>query len=192
MTDVTAAETQGTNGRGSRFWIVTGVIAFAIIVAGVLIYLASYAAFSTDTETQPNSFSTGTIDLSNDKEAEAAFDVTDLSPGSTGTAPIVVHYEGGEISSLVRLYADSGDPVADQSLASDLDLVITAVGATGSPWTGTLAEFQALTDFSQGILEITMAGTQDQTYTVQYTVADTADMAESAAVTFVWEAQSLP
>jgi hypothetical protein len=192
MTDVSTAPTQDADGRGSRFWIVTAVVAFAIIVAGVLVYLASYAAFSTDTETGPSSFSAGTIDLSNDKEASAVFDVTDLSPGSTGSAPIVVHYEGGDISSLVRLYADSGDSVADQSLAADLDLVITATGATGTPWTGTLAEFQALTDFSQGVLEITMAGTQDQTYTVQYTVADTASMAESAAVTFVWEAQSLP
>jgi len=189
MTDAASAQ-PGTpsSGRGSRFWILTIVIGLAIIVAGVLIYQASMAAFTAQTETAANSFSSGEIDISNDSEASAVFNLTDLAPGDSGTDEIVVTYTG-TLDSEVRLFAsDSG---AAQDLAPFLQLTITADGAADSPWTGTLADFQESTDFAGGILPLTMAPDATQTYTVAFEVLEDAPMNSAADVTFVWEAQSL-
>jgi hypothetical protein len=190
MTEAASPQPEGQSGsRGARFWILAIINAVAIIVAGVLIYQASMAAFTAQTQTGSSSFSTGTIDLENDASGSAVFTATDLTHGATDTADIVVHYTGGTIDSEVRLYADAGGG-ADQTLADSIDLTITSVNAGGSPWKGTLAEFQALTDFGQGILPIVLSDGADQTYTVAYTVADDAPQGASADVTFVWEAQS--
>ena len=95
----------------------------------------------------------------------------------------------GTLDSEVRLFAsDSG---AAQELAPHLKLTITSDGAAGSPWTGTLADFQAKTDFGGGILSATLADGDVQTYTVAFEVLDTAPEGSTADVTFVWEAQSI-
>ncbi|BDV32056.1 hypothetical protein Microterr_27160 [Microbacterium terricola] len=191
MTD--AAETrpeEPSRGRGARFWVLTIIIAVAIIVAGVLIYQASMAAFTAQTGTGSSSFSTGTIDLTNDSEGSAVFTETDLTPGDTGTSDIVVNYTGGTIDSEVRLYSEGSG--AAQDLADHIQLTITSAGQPANPaeWTGTLADLQAITDFSQGILPVVLADGQSQTYTVAYEVLDTAPQGAAADVTFVWEAQS--
>jgi len=190
MTDATDSQPQNSSsGRGARFWILVLVIGLAIIVAGVLIYQASMAAFTAQTETASNSFSSGEIDLTNDSEETAGFNLTDLQPGDTGTDDILVSYTG-TLDSDVRLFADSSD--VDQTLADNIQLTITTEGGVGSPWTGTLAAFQALTDFSQGILALEMTEDGDsQTYTVAFEVLEGAEMGATADDTFVWEAQSL-
>lgn len=189
MTDAPTPQPENvSSGRGSRFWILAIVIGLAIIVAGVLIYQASMAAFTAQTETAANSFATGEIDLANDSESSAIFNLTNLQPGDSGTDDIVVTYTG-TLDSEVRLFAQSS--TADQTLADNIQLTITSDGATGSPWTGTLAEFQAITDFGSGILSVELTGNDTQTYTVQFEVLADAEMGASADVSFVWEAQSL-
>ena len=50
MTDAPASQPgESSRGRGSRFWILAIIIGIAIIVAGVLIYQASIAAFTAQT-----------------------------------------------------------------------------------------------------------------------------------------------
>lgn len=190
MTDAPASPPESSSSRrGSRFWILTIVIGLAIIIAGVLIYQASMAAFTAQTETAANSFSTGEIDLANDSEATAVFNLTNLQPGDSGSDDILVTYTG-TLDSEVRLFASSSAEA--QTLADSLRLTITSEGATGSPWTGTLAEFQAFTDFGSGILPVELTqGGDSQTYTVAYEVLADAEMGASADVSFVWEAQSL-
>lgn len=188
MADAPTPQPAQSGGGGARFWILALVIGLAIIVAGVLIYQASMAAFTAQTETAANSFSSGEIDITNDSTESAVFALTNLQPGDTGTDDIVVTYTG-TLDSEVRLFAsDSG---AEQDLAPFLQLTITADGATGSPWEGTLAEFQAIQDFGGGILPVTMAPDATQTYSVAFEVLGDAPMGSSADVTFVWEAQSL-
>jgi len=190
VTDAPASPPESSSSRrGSRFWILTIVIGLAIIIAGVLIYQASMAAFTAQTETAANSFSTGEIDLANDSEATAVFNLTNLQPGDSGSDDILVTYTG-TLDSEVRLFASSSAEA--QTLADSLRLTITSEGATGSPWTGTLAEFQAFTDFGSGILPVELTqGGDSQTYTVAYEVLADAEMGASADVSFVWEAQSL-
>ncbi|WP_345800624.1 hypothetical protein AAIB33_14260 [Microbacterium sp. AZCO] len=191
MAETAAPQPEGdAKGRSARFWVLAIIIGIAIIVAAVLIYNASMAAFTATTNTGGSSFSTGEISLSNDSEGQSVFTASDLTPGDKDTQDIVVTYAGGNIASEVRLYANAD--ATDQSLADHIDLTITSSGQPASPaqWTGTLAEFQALTDFSQGILPVVLTDAQKQTYTVAYTVDDQAPQGASADVTFIWEAQS--
>ncbi|WP_243076518.1 TasA family protein [Microbacterium sp. SS28] len=189
MADAAAPQPGGdAKGRSARFWVLAAIIGVAIIVAGVLIYNASMAAFTATTDTGGDTFSTGTIDLSNDSEASSVFELTDLAPGDTGTDSVVVTYTGGDIDSEVRLYASTEG--ADQTLAADIGLTITAEGAEPSEWTGTLLQFQGLTTYADGILPVVLADGETETYTVTYEVLESAGQGESADVTFVWEAQS--
>jgi len=190
MTDVPTSPTEeSSGGRSSRFWILAIIIGVAIIVAGVLIYQASMAAFTAQTQTTANSFSAGEIDITNDSETTAGFNLTDLQPGDSGTDEILVSYTGS-LNSDVRLFAESS--AVEQTLADNIQLTITTEGGAGSPWTGTLAQFQALTDFSMGILALEMTeGGDSQSYTVAFEVLDGAEMGATADVSFVWEAQSI-
>lgn len=182
-----AVETDTPEGRrrSAKFWVLIIVIPLAIIVAAVLVYTASRAAFVATTTTGSSSFSTGSVELTNDSVGTAVFTATDLAPGDTDTSDVVVTYTGS-LDSDVRLYSDIEDGSV-QTLAPSLQLEITAGGET---WTGTLAQFQAITDFSNGILPKTMAENETMTYTIKYTVASNAPQSSGASVTFVWEAQN--
>ena len=189
MTDEAATTPEPANdsrGRGARFWILAIIIAVAVIVAGVLIYQASFSAFTAQTGTGSSSFSTGSVSLTNDSEGTAVFTAEDLSPGSSDSADITVTYTGS-LDSEVRLYAEVTG--ATQTLADHLDFTISTPDGAATPWTGTLTEFQALSDFASGILGLTMSTDDTAVYTVEWEVADTAPQNAEADVTFVWEAQ---
>ncbi|WP_395245291.1 hypothetical protein ACGGZK_05660 [Agromyces sp. MMS24-K17] len=192
MSESTSApgSTEPNRRGGARFWVLAIIIGLAVIVAGVLIYQASYSAFTAQTQTGSSTFSSGNVELSNDNEAESVFTATGLKPGASGSADVVVTYTGS-LDATVRLYASSS--TGDQTLADGLDLTITPKvdgAAQGTPFTGTLAEFQAITDWDSGILELPVSTGDQITYTVEYVVADTAEQGASADVTFVWEAQN--
>ena len=189
MTDAAAPQPGEAGGRGARFWVLAIIIGVAIIVAAILIYNASMAAFTANT-TASGSFTTGAITLEDDDVEGVSFNFTDLVPGDTGSDTIVVTYEGGTITSGVTLYSDPAAG-ADTGLADDIELTITE-NATPKTWTGTLAEFQGFTTFANGVLPITLNGNTDVTYTVEYEVLDSAESGQTASVGFVWEAQSQP
>ncbi|WP_394553355.1 hypothetical protein ACDF64_03125 [Agromyces sp. MMS24-JH15] len=174
---------------GARFWVLAIIIGLAIIVAGVLIYQASYSAFTAQTEAGSTAFSVGTVDITNDKEGTSVFTATNLKEGSTDEEPVVVTYSGS-LDAEVRLFAETTG--VDQDLAEHLQLTITPTGgqATGS-WSGTLAEFQTgATDYVSGILPIAVAEGDEITYTVAYEVLPGVEQGATADVTFVWEAQN--
>jgi hypothetical protein len=171
--------------RSAKFWVLIIVVPLAIIVAGVLVYTASRAAFVATTETGDSSFSTGSVELTNDHVGTSVFTAQNLAPGATDTEDVIVTY-AGSLTADVRLYSSiEGGSV--QTLAPFLNLEITSDGVT---WTGTLADFEAKTDFATGVLPTTMAENDTQTYTVKYTVASNAPQSSEASVTFVWEAQN--
>ena len=189
MTDAAAPQPGEAGGRGARFWVLAIIIGVAIIVAAILIYNASMAAFTANT-TASGSFTTGAISLEDDDFEGAGFTFTDLAPGDTGSDTIDVTYTGGTITSDITLYADPAG-TADTGLADDIELTITE-NATAGTWTGTLAEFQGFTTFADGILPVTAEGDAVVIYTVEYTVLDSAESGQTASVGFVWEAQSQP
>lgn len=180
-----AEPTQSERRRSAKFWVLVIVVPVAIIVAGVLVYTASQAAFVATTTTGSSSFSTGSVELTNDNVGTSVFTATNLAPGATDTEDVVVTYTGSLDADVVLYSSIAGGSV--QTLAPFLELEITDGTDT---WTGTLADFEAVTDFASGILPTTMADNDTKTYTITYTVASNAPQSSEASVTFVWEAQN--
>lgn len=175
---------------GARFWILAIVIGLAVIIAGLLIYQASFSAFTAQTSTGSTGFSTGSVAITNDKTGSSVFDASGLGGGDSDTATITVEYTGS-LDAEVRLYAET--PSGSQDLADSLTLTITPNPTGGNePWTGTLAEFQAdSTDWASGVLPIDVSQSANTIeYTVTYTLAEDAPQGTGASVVFVWEAQN--
>jgi hypothetical protein len=62
----------------------------AILAAATLIFQSSYAAFNATTRNSGNSWSTGQVDLTNDSNGSARFNVSNMVPGQTDTKCISV------------------------------------------------------------------------------------------------------
>ncbi len=75
----------------------------AILVAGLLVWQGSTAAFTADTRNIGNNWQTGSVLLSDDDLGAAAFRVDGVAPGQTGTKCIVVTSES-TIPGEVRVY----------------------------------------------------------------------------------------
>jgi hypothetical protein len=62
----------------------------AVIAAGALIYQASYAAFTGQTRNSGNEWSTGSVNLTDDDNGQARFQVSNMLPGQSETKCITV------------------------------------------------------------------------------------------------------
>lgn len=62
----------------------------AVVVAGALVYQASYAAFTGQTRNSGNEWSTGSVRLTDDDNGQARFRVANMLPGDTETKCIKV------------------------------------------------------------------------------------------------------
>ncbi|WP_394553352.1 TasA family protein [Agromyces sp. MMS24-JH15] len=178
--------------RGARSWVLALATPVALLLAALLVYNASFAAFSAKSETAVNSFSTGTVRLWNDHVDHAVFDVSDLSPGDHAWAMVRVEY-AGSLASTVKLYAQvDGD--AEQDLAPYVELSFRETGS-GATWKGTLDQFAKLTDYGTGVVPFEMAptadgATRDAFFVIDYKVLENAPQDASASVSFVWEAKT--
>lgn len=89
------------------------VIAFAVVLgligSGILVWHASYAAFSSTTTNGANSFKAGSVTLTDNDSTTALFSVTGLKPGSTASNCITVTYSGDLANTGVKVYIKSGD-----------------------------------------------------------------------------------
>ncbi len=88
----------------------------AILIAGALVWQSSYAAFSTSTRSAGNSWSTGSVALTDDDKGAAAFTAEKLVPGATGEKCIVVTSTAdvpGVVKTYVANLSTSGDRLAD-------------------------------------------------------------------------------
>ncbi|UQN28078.1 CalY family protein [Brachybacterium kimchii] len=173
-----------------------GSIPAGLVLSSLLIWHASYAAFSDTTENPGNSWQAGQVEITDDDAGTAMFDAKELAPGDTGTNDIVTTYSG-TLDAATRLYGE--DEATTQDLAQYIDLKIVAgSGADASTvYTGTLADFAAdHSDFASGIdLGRAEGGSDASTpYTFTYTLsADAPDSAQggTARIGFTWEAQSV-
>ena len=114
--------------------VVAWVFAFGVslVVVSVLVVTSSIAAFGDTTDNTGNSFSTGTVTLTDD-DVGALFTVTNLIPGQSVQDCITVTYSGSIADpSAVRIYSggytDSGD------LDTHLDITIDE-GRLPAGWT---------------------------------------------------------
>jgi hypothetical protein len=75
----------------------------AVVVAGLLIWQLSAAAFTAQTQNVGNNWATGTVLLSDDDLGMAAFSISNVSPGATGSKCLLVTSKSS-IAGVVKVY----------------------------------------------------------------------------------------
>jgi hypothetical protein len=196
---------RGRRRDGGRRRTMVVALPLALVASSALVYQASNAAFTASTDNGSNTWSSGTVAISDDDSSSVMFQATGLKPGDTGIKCINVTYSG-TLAGAVRLYVTS----PSGTLGQYLDLTVEeGTGATGgatlscsgftatstlSAGGATLATFaSAHTDFGSGVSSWapTGAAPEARSYRVTYTLQDTnSAMGKSAAATFTWEAQN--
>jgi len=170
-------------------------VATAMLMVTILVVTHSEAAFSDTTVNTANSFSTGTVVLTDDDLGNALFSSAAVTPGVPAVSCIVVSYEGSLVPADVRLYGTSSG-----TLAPYLDTTIE-VGTGGSfgDCTGFSSSATIFTDtldnlpvgWASGAAVFT-ATTNPETRTLRFTVDVQnvpAAQGEAASADFTFEAQ---
>jgi hypothetical protein len=178
-------------------------IGVALLLTVVLIAVRSTtAAFTSTTANAANSWSAGTVALTDDDTGTAMFAVTNMAPGDSITRCITVSYSGS-VDAAVRLY---GSITGGTGLGTYLDLTVergtggsfascTGFVSTESVYSGTLAGFtSAHTGFVNGAGSwAPVGGAPVDTMTYRFTTtlqSNNAAQALTATAAFTWEAQS--
>lgn len=194
--------------------VLAATVPLGIIASGVLVWQASYAAFSATTTNPNNNFSAGSVTLTDDHQPSTVlFNASALKPGSTGSSCIKVTYNGS-LASTVKMYVKSGDltNTAPGDLSPYLTLQIaegTGNAADCSDFGGTPSNIynptgvgdtaKTLSDFSTnrstfgtGVSGFAPTGSgQSKTYKITYWLQDqSAAQGKNSTVKFTWEAQN--
>ena len=111
----------------TRRLIVFGVGPLAIIAAGLLVWSASTAAFTAQTRNVGSNWDTGSVTLSDDDLGAAAFQLTNVTPGETGSQCIRVT-STSSVAGTVKLYIDR---LGAQGLENNI-MISTELGDGGT------------------------------------------------------------
>ncbi len=182
--------------RAPRFW----VLAATVLLTAAFIVTASIAAFSDTTDNSGNTWSAGTVILTDDDAGSAMFIVSDMAPLATVTECIVVTYSGSLLPADVNLYGVSGGTGLDVYLDVTVEegsggIFGNCAGftPTSTIFTGTLTSFAAThTNFATGAGAWNPAANpESRTYRFTVTLQDN-NLAQglNATATFTWEAQA--
>lgn len=184
-------------------------VPLGLIGSGAMVWQASYAAFTAQTVNPANSWSSGSVALSDDDSGAAMFTEGSVRPGSSGQRCITVTYNGS-LTSNVRLFVATGGLTGSAPLATALTLRVeegtgssfganpacTGFTPTGGPlYDGTLNGFATTrTQHSNGVGTWAPTGaTQTRVFRFSWTLPTSADNSVqnlSTAATFTWEAQN--
>jgi hypothetical protein len=179
------------------------MVTIGMLAASALVWRSSQAAFTATTNNASNSWTAGTVVLTDDDSAAAMFTAVGLIPGSTGQKCIRVTY-GGDVTSAVKMYVSANTGVPMQPY---IDLVIeegtgtgtfascTGFTSTSTLYTGTLATAAASnTTYGTGWSTWSpTAATQNRTYRITYTMnaaTPDAQQGNTSTATFQWEART--
>ncbi|TFD93033.1 hypothetical protein E3T61_05520 [Cryobacterium lactosi] len=122
----------------ARRIVTVGVGPAAILLAGAMVFQASNAAFSSSTRNPGNSWSTGSVALTDDDNGTAGFQVSNVTPGQTGAKCIVVT-ASSSVPGVVKAYVQNLSPSA-QGLEKYIDLKIEqGTGGSFADCTGFVA-----------------------------------------------------
>jgi hypothetical protein len=171
------------------------------LVSGFVVQTSS-AAFSGTTSNSGNSFSAGTVSLTDDDAAAAMFSLTNLKPGSTSTKCIELTYTGS-LATAIKLYGAIG---AGTGLGAYIDLTVES-GTPGTfadcstfagtqIYSGTLANFASTyTNWASGLSDANWTpSTNGQTRAYRFVVTlqdnNAAQGLTATSTTFTWEAQN--
>lgn len=181
----------------------------AVLAAGGLVYQASYAAFTGQTRSSGNDFSTGSVALTDDDNGAARFQVTNLKPGQSDSQCIKVT-ANASVPGTVKGYAVNPIP-SPQGLEDHLKFTVKeGTGGTFADCTGFTPQGTVFADLALSTLFQTNsyasavggwsvpAGTSSRTYQISWSF-DTAGMTQSqidqlqgahTGFDFQWELQS--
>lgn len=179
----------------------------AVAVSGLVVSQASYSAYSATTVNPTSNWASGTVALTDDDANTAAFTVSNIKPGATGSRCIVVS-SSGSLASTVKLYGTGA--TTTKGLASAMNLTVTQgtggsfgsctgytpLASGSSVYSGTLDNFgSTATGYSTGVGSWAPTGTatESRTYQISYSLnANAADSTQNgtAAIGFTWEAQN--
>lgn len=181
------------------------VVATALVLGliGILAGLGTWSAFSDTTTNDDNDFQSGTVEIGDDDDGAAMFDVSDMAPGETEKQCIKVSYTGS-LGASVKLYGATTGTGLDQYL----DLKVTR-GTNTSPFSS-CANFsadagggvlfndtlEAYPDgYAAGITDPTASWTNPESHAYEFEVtlqsgAPNAAQGLDADQQFTWEARS--
>ena len=172
----------------------------AFLVVGALVVVGSRAAFSATTANTANSWSAGTVVLSDDDSGSAMFNMTAMKPGATSAKCIAVTYSGTLTPADVKLYGTIAGSGLATYLTTTIEIgsgavLVHRVHAGSTLYTGTLANFgTTYTDWATGLANWTPAATPDsRTFRITTTLpsgVSNAAQGLNASGTFTWEAQN--
>ena len=206
--------TRAADRRQTMAVVLAALLGLALVAA--MITRTSEAAFTATTDNTGNTFTAGTIQLSDDDGgATALFDVTGMEPGDVVEGCIVVTYNGtvntpGAVTMYSGGFTDvfGSDPASDGLSDNLLVTIQEGTSTTGfNDCTGftatstihnqsTLAAFDtAANDYASGVGTWTPSGDGDtQAYRVEVELNANTPNAEQGAATnglgFTWEVQS--
>lgn len=114
------------------------VVPVSLVATGLFVTASSYSVFNATTSNSSNSWTTGSVNLTDDDAAGAMFTVTNLKPGQAGSRCIVVSTAANNLPAKVALYSDTANynNIANSSaaLAGAINLTID-MGASASTFT---------------------------------------------------------
>lgn len=183
----------------------------ALLVAALLIWQGSNAAFSASTDNTGDTWATGSLALTNNGggstfsgSTTALFNESNIKPGSTGVKCITVH-SGGTLAGTLKLYRGAISGTNGAALAGFLDLTVDAVavsastnvqanctgytgGTSGAVFNGTLSSMPGT--YAAASATAVAAGPQRVVYRIGWTVnaaADNSVQSSSAIANLIWE-----
>jgi hypothetical protein len=191
----------GDGAGRQRLAMVLAVLA-GLVASGGLVWHGTSAVFTSTTSNPSDSWTLGSVTLSDDDTGSALFSASGLVPGSTGANCITVTYSG-TVATSVKLYASAS---ADASSAAQyLDLTIQegsgggfgscgAFTSSSTIYSGTLATFTSTkTAYGSGVGSWAPSSSGTKVYKISYTLNASTPSAKQGAVTTAtlqWESQA--
>ncbi len=183
----------------------------ALLVAALLIWQGSNAAFSATTDNTNDAWATGSLALTNNGggttysgTTAALFTENNVKPGDTGAKCITVQ-SGGTLAGSLKLYRGAVSGTNSAALAAVLDVTVDAVavgsstnvqanctgytgGSAGAVYNGTLNAMPSTYAAASGTA--VAAGTQRVVYRIGWTInsgATNSVQSSSAQANLIWE-----
>jgi hypothetical protein len=200
-----------TNDRRKRRTLRAATPLAALLVAALLIWQGSNAAFSAVTDNTGDAWATGNLALTNNGggttysgTTAALFNEGNLKPGDTGAKCITVQ-SSGTLDGILKLYRGTIGGTNGAALAAALDLTVDAAGVgastnvpancTGYPGGTSGAVFNGTLDtmpdtYAAAAGTAVVGGTQRVVYRIGWTVnagADNSVQSSSTVADLTWE-----
>ncbi|SDF99546.1 Camelysin metallo-endopeptidase [Blastococcus aurantiacus] len=189
-------------GRRARRLGLAACVLVAVVGSSLVVWQSAYATFADSAGPVTATASTGTLTLGDDDAGSTLFGVSDIKPGDNGTRCIRVT-ANGTAPATVRMYGTGRSSSAGLAAAMTLTVHLGTGGSAASCngfsssallHNGSLAAFTA-EGFAAGLGSWTAPGrvATARTYRIAWSLPSSAPLSAeggSAAVSFVWEAQT--